>query len=243
MLDDSLPTSLQYQLYSILFENISNGTWSEGYQIPSERELCNEYSVSRITVREVVNRLVQEGYLIRKQGKGTFVTLPKFEQQLTSYFSLSQEIEKKGLQSEFKVLDLAKEKPSLAIREIFKLSNSDMVYVIERYRLIGKETFAWEKSIVPEELLKGVTKEEIINNGLYPTIYKYSRISPEEAEEEIQAENCPDHIAEIMNLEKNAAVMHVTQFTRSKDRYIVFCESYVRGERYQYKHVIKKRQV
>lgn len=241
MLDNGLPISLQYQLYKVLFEKISSGSWQEGYQIPSERELCAEYAVSRITVREAIKALAQEGYLVRKQGIGTFVSSPKFEQQLTSYFSLSEEIEKRGLQSEFRVLDYRKEHPAFSIMDIFGLSSGDLVYVIERLRLIGSEIFAWEKSVVPESILKGATREEVANNGLYPTIHKYSELSPDEAEEEVKAINCPDNTAELMKLKKNTAVMYVTRLTKSQERYIEFCESYIHGEKYKYKHVIKKR--
>ncbi|HHX12746.1 MAG TPA: GntR family transcriptional regulator [Clostridiales bacterium] len=241
MLDNSLPISLQYQLYKLLYKKISDGKWPEGFQIPSERELCEEYSVSRITVREAIKTLVQEGYLVRKQGKGTYVSAPKFEQQLTSYFSLSQEIEKRGLQSEFKVFDFRKEEPSISLREIFKLSDGEKVFVIERLRFIGNKAFAWEKSIVPETMMANGTKEEIMVNGLYPTINKYSGVSPHEAEEEVQAANCPEDIATLMNIEKHAAVLHITRLTKTKDDYIELCESYIHGEMYKYKHMIKKR--
>lgn len=241
MLDDKSPLSLQYQLYSTLFEKISNGSWAEGYQIPSERELCNEYSVSRMTVREAVKSLVQEGYLIRKQGKGTFVSVPKFEQQLTSYFSLSQEIERRGLQSEFKILEFKKSKPNFAVKEALRLSDTDKVYELIRLRLIGNETFAWEKSIIPEVYLKEASEEEIMENGLYPTISKYSAMSPVEAEEEVTAINCPNDIADALKLEKNAAVLHITRLTKAKEHYIEYCESYIHGEKYKYKHMIKRR--
>lgn len=241
MLDNSLPISLQYQLYNLLYEKISNGNWPEGYQIPSERELCNEYSVSRITVREAVKTLVQEGYLVRKQGKGTYVSAPKFEQQLTSYFSLSQEIEKRGLQSEFKVLEFRKEEPSFSLKETFNLSDGEYVFIIERLRFIGNKVFAWERSIVPESMMKNATKDEITINGLYPTINKHSGVSPNEAEEEVKATNCPEDIAKHMKIEENAAVLHITRLTKAEDRYMELCESYIHGEMYKYKHMIKKR--
>ena len=76
MLDSNLPVSLQYQLREIMFEKLNSGEWKEGEMIPSEHELCEEYGVSRITVREVLKELVQSGYLKRKQGKGTFVSKP-----------------------------------------------------------------------------------------------------------------------------------------------------------------------
>ncbi len=241
MLDYSSPLTLQYQLRSRLLEQIENGTWPPDHQIPSERELCDTYGVSRITVREVVKDLVQEGYLIKKQGKGTFVSLPKFEERLTSYYSLSQEIEEKGLKSEFQIIDFKKCIPPLFLKQKFGLSDTESVYEIIRLRLIGEKLFAWEKAVVPCSILEGATKEQISAKGLYPTISHCSGLVADEAEEDFEAANCPDEIAQLLKLKKNTAVLHLTRYTIAQGRYIEYCESYIHGERYKYKHILRKK--
>ena len=55
---------------------ISSGNLKAGDQIPVEGALCDEFGVSRITVRRAVSELVKEGILEKRQGKGTFVTIP-----------------------------------------------------------------------------------------------------------------------------------------------------------------------
>src|SRR5688572_26061855 len=119
VLDETLPMTLQYQLRSKLLEKMEQKCWTPGAKIPSERELCEEYGVSRMTVREVLKDLVQEGYLVRKQGKGTFVSLPKFEHEFTSSYSLSQEIEKEGLHSKFRMLGFQKKPASPFFQRLF----------------------------------------------------------------------------------------------------------------------------
>ena len=64
---------LYSQLSSILKRNIEEGKWNTGEKIPSESRLCSMFSVSRITVRAAVDKLVEDGILIKIQGKGTFV--------------------------------------------------------------------------------------------------------------------------------------------------------------------------
>src|SRR5690606_3130820 len=103
MLDEHSPMTLQYQLRVALLKKIETKEWEPGVKIPSERELCTAYGVSRMTVREVLKELVHEQYLVRKQGKGTFVALPQFGHEFTSSFSLSQEIEREGLDSTFEL--------------------------------------------------------------------------------------------------------------------------------------------
>ncbi|MEW6739266.1 MAG: GntR family transcriptional regulator, partial [Nitrospirota bacterium] len=69
---------LYIQLMRIFLELINSGNWQLGQQIPTEEDLCKKYNVSKITIRQAINNLVSDGYLIKIQGKGTFVagTLP-----------------------------------------------------------------------------------------------------------------------------------------------------------------------
>lgn len=76
-LDASLHEQLYYQLYSILFEDIVNGTYPVGEQIPSETELMERYSVSRATVRRSMEILVNNGLIVRRRGRGSQVVSSK----------------------------------------------------------------------------------------------------------------------------------------------------------------------
>ena len=69
--DNNVP--LYQQLFLSLQNRIDSGEWSPGSRIPTEQELCDEYEVSRITVRKAVSEMVKAGFLIKHQGKGTFV--------------------------------------------------------------------------------------------------------------------------------------------------------------------------
>ncbi|SDC15101.1 GntR family transcriptional regulator [Paenibacillus sp. UNCCL117] len=245
MLDGTLPVTLQYQLRSKLLENMANKIWAPGSQIPSERELCDEYGVSRMTVREVLKDLVQEGYLVRKQGKGTFVAIPKFEHEFTSTYSLSQVIEKVGLQSYFKVLSFKLEKASGHLQQALGLSAEENVYELIRLRYVNEELFECERAYVPASLMEGVTEEQLDRDGLYPTIFNLSGLMADEAEVEAQAINCPADVAKWLQLKKNAAVMHLTRITTAHNRRIAYCEIYIRSEtyKYRYKQTLRKKGV
>ncbi len=65
---------LYMQLFEILKRKIENKDWTQGMQIPTEDQLCKMFNVSRATVRNAVLELVRQGYLVRQQGKGTFVS-------------------------------------------------------------------------------------------------------------------------------------------------------------------------
>src|SRR5690554_972574 len=74
MKNTEAPVPLYYKVQNIILSKIKNGELKLGEQLPSEISLCEEYKVSRNTMRRAIQNLVNEGWLVVKQGKGTFVT-------------------------------------------------------------------------------------------------------------------------------------------------------------------------
>lgn len=241
MLNSELPVTLQYQLKTELYEKINSGTWPEGFKIPSESELCDEYGISRTTVREVLNEMVQSGYIVRKQGKGSFVAKPAVEQTLTSSYSLSADLEQQGKTSEFILLSFKEVFAKGSSIELFGLSPKEKLFEVIRIRTIEGQVFAWERALVPPKYMPNATAEDIEKNGLYPTIKAQSGLYPIEAEERIEAVICPESICKEMGLSENTAVMKVKRNTMSQNGYIEKCESYTYGQRLNVHHIIRKR--
>lgn len=69
---------LYQQLYHTIYEQIVAGKWNPGDKIPSEGQLCSQYGVSRVTVRAAIEKLAEDGLLIKRHGKGTYVAMPVF---------------------------------------------------------------------------------------------------------------------------------------------------------------------
>jgi len=73
MIDKLSPVPLYIQLRDGIKEKVLEGVWQVGEQIPTENELMDEYDVSRATVRNAISSLVNEGFLVKQRGRGTFV--------------------------------------------------------------------------------------------------------------------------------------------------------------------------
>ena len=78
---------LYYQLYEILLARIKEGDWQPDDLLPSEAELVEQYDLSRATVRQAFDMLVNQGYVYRRRGQGTFVARPTIEQNLSRIVS------------------------------------------------------------------------------------------------------------------------------------------------------------
>ena len=85
ILEQNSSMPLYEQLKNAIKENIQSGKYPAGFKIPNEEELCIQYSVSRITVRRSVKDLCDEGYLVKKQGKGTYVS--SYEAEFDAFYS------------------------------------------------------------------------------------------------------------------------------------------------------------
>lgn len=72
-----MPSPRYHQVYVSLRTWVQDGSYRPGQQIPTEPQLCKLFDVSRITVRKAIAELVQEGWLVKHQGKGTFVELSR----------------------------------------------------------------------------------------------------------------------------------------------------------------------
>lgn len=82
ILDNESSSPLYKQLIKKLRGDISGGMYPVHSRIPSEQELCDAYQVSRVTVRKALAELTKEGLLERRQGKGTFVAIPRIRKDL-----------------------------------------------------------------------------------------------------------------------------------------------------------------
>ena len=95
---------LYQQLYEVLRGNIMRGEWKPGDLIPAESELIEQYGVSRITVRQVLDMLVQEGLIYRQRGRGSFVAHPTVEQVLQRLVSFTDDMRQRGFAPSTRIL-------------------------------------------------------------------------------------------------------------------------------------------
>ncbi len=240
MLDEKLPVALYYQLKEILIKKIKENEWPVNTRIPTERELCELYKVSRITVRQALDELEKEGYLYRKQGRGTFVTIPKLEQRLGSFYSFSEEIRKMGAVPEADILNFSISEGSDKLSEILTISQGEKVYGINRLRIADKEPFALEVSYIPVAVAPELSREGIEKDGLYNTLKATYGIVPDEAWESFEAVLVADeNDAAHLNVKRNSAALRIERVTKSKGVVIEYCTGLIRGDRYKYNVVLK----
>jgi GntR family transcriptional regulator len=170
-IDKDLPIPYHYQLRELLRDEITSGRWEVGEQLPSERELCEAFRLSRTTIREAIDALVSEGLLRREKGRGTFVAEPKIiEKWLEAPDSFTESMLEQGYQIETKVLNLSVVPAPHKVARELRLRSEEPVIVLDRLRIILQEPILVVTSYLPEKLCPTLISEDFTRNSLYQVL-------------------------------------------------------------------------
>lgn len=159
-LDRDAPTPLYVQLDEILRDRIASGEWAVNSRIPSENELNKQYGLSRMTVRQVLTQLVNEGMLFRVQGKGTFVAPTKISARSPAYTGIRQQLEDAGHRTSTTVVDTAVEPADRSVAGHLSIDLGDPVQRIARLRSVNDEPISLHISQVPLATAPGLLESD-----------------------------------------------------------------------------------
>lgn len=168
MLEDHVPK--YYILRQELLRMIEDGNLSEGEPVMSERELIEKYQFSRITVRKAIDELVNEGYLYRIQGKGTFVKGDNASQNLYSLNSCSEDVKKLGKKPSKKTVFAEKTEADVKRAKQLNIPVGDNVFSFGRITYADDEPLNYTINYLPERLFPGLDKYNLETNSLYDII-------------------------------------------------------------------------
>lgn len=234
-LDEKSPVALYYQLKEEILKKILAKQWKVGEKIPNEYELCEQYHVSRITVRQALSELEKDGYVVRKQGKGTYVSTPNIEQNLTGFYSFSEEFKKKGFIPSTKVIEFGIRKVEKDISVKLRLpDNSETVYHIKRLRYADDILMAIESSYLPVEIFPDMKKEDLERAPMYEIMRERYGIFPDSAEESFGVSLIGEKEAGYFNIGRGSAAFDVERFTFSGQKCIEFTKGIVRGDIFRF---------
>ncbi|TPW31932.1 GntR family transcriptional regulator [Pararhizobium mangrovi] len=177
---------LYAQVKDRLIRRLVDGTWPPGMALPSEFELAQELKVSQGTVRKALDAMTSENLLVRRQGRGTFVTVPEESRILFQFFHLKPD---SGTVTfpQSTVLKLSKTTPTAAEAEPLALSRRAKVWRIERVRSFADAPIIVETITLPVTRFEGLDTLETIPNNVYELYSKRWGITIAQSEERLKA--------------------------------------------------------
>lgn len=168
--------TLVNQVYRYLVELIDNQLLRFGQQLPSEPELAKQLSVSRFSLREALQRLETEEYILKRRGIGTFVNKPSVHSIQFGFeklHSLSGSLLSEGSKPGVKELKIKKELPDKSIQKKLNLKFDEKINVIERIRTRDGKVFNYSV----DYLINKIVDENIDAKNLGFSLYKFLEVN------------------------------------------------------------------
>jgi GntR family transcriptional regulator len=226
---------LYLQIKDHLLAKIEAGEWPEESLIPTESELCEQYKVSKITIREAIKLLVRDGRLSRVPGKGTFITKQKIEQKLDRFFSFTKWARQNGLDPASRILNVETLPCDAHIAKHLRIPEGEHVTRIERLRLGNSEPLMLEVIWIPYSTCPDIHLRDLANVPLNDILQTEYGIVLLKARETIEPAVADSHVSRLLAIDKEVLMLHVehTAYT-TDDKVVYFVDSSYRGDRVRF---------
>lgn len=222
-----------YRLESHLRESIRSGALKPGDPVPPESQFCQQFAISRTTVRQALARLVFEGLIERYRGRGSFVAEPRLEHS-KPFLSFEEEMRARGATTGIKLLDMRSEAAEGKVAENLGIAEGTPVVVLKRLRLVNGQVVGCEIRYLPKHIGEALTPDEIHNQPLVPAVRRILGKPRTRLALVVSASSATRHEAKILETRVGAPILirENTWYVDSKEA-VQYGKTLFRGDRYQ----------
>lgn len=231
--------ALYYEIVDFLLEDIKSGQYPPGSKLPSEDQLAREFSVSRVTLREALRVLEDDGMIVRRHGSGTFVldkrTVPI--QTLSSIVSISTIFKRVGLEDHFTKVGLRKIPANQRIAERLQISSGQEIWEVERVRTIGDKPAIYSFDFFPASLVPS-GKEKSLNDYIHSLYHFLSEVcgqTSDDGESSFKPIMSDKNLSAVLNIRLATPLMYVETIDFNADKQpILYSRSYYIPELFEF---------
>ena len=224
------------QIKDLLLGSIQSGALDDGACLPPERELCERYDVSRVTVRKAIKELEDEGAVYRIQGKGTFLRRPqnKITQVFTRLTSFTEDMLSRGMTAGSRILLTEQVAASAEIAEKLDLAPGAPVILFRRLRLADGEPMAIETSYLNDKLFHPML-DKYTGGSFYSFMRDELGLVPRRAVQSLEVADIPEWEAKLLgDPGRSVALLMCRQTFDASDRPIEYVVSKYRSDKYRF---------
>ncbi|MEM9834022.1 MAG: GntR family transcriptional regulator [Bacteroidota bacterium] len=230
------------QLHQQLKADILSGHYVEGSLLPSENTLSAEHNMNRMMVRQALSVLEQEGYIARRQGKGSIVCAQRPSLGLLSFRGFSEVLG----ETEHSATSHFLSKPhSTTWSEdfFFDLSENEQqagCIAIERLRKVDDQPVMLEYTYLPDLNIPNFLEKEWVDNSLFRTLYRHYQLEIINVDQRIRALAAEAETATQLHLDMGTPILHIhRKYSTSRPNYFVYSSLYCNTEHYAIGTIIK----
>ncbi len=222
----------QYRkIYTLLRKHILEGVYKEGSILPSENEICKLHNITRPTVRRALDALVNEGYIVKQQGKGSIVNYIPKEIGILSIAGTTSVIGEKHLQTQIIT------KPELRPFSQpfhFTLSTLELesgCIFLERLRLLDNRPIFYDTNYIPNINLPRFCNRSFENRSLFELLRNQYEIEIKGGEQRLRAIPADTRIARFLKITKGQPVLHLERkLSTNKSGFNIYSSLYCNTE-------------
>lgn len=237
--DASIP--LYLQIRDAILRQIESGAYAEGARLPSERDLAETFGVSRMTARQALQLLTQDGFLNTRVGKGTFVQRPHFDQELRDLTSFTDDMKRAGARPTSRVVLAATGPADSDIAAHLDIDLGSEVIRLHRVRMADGEIIALERACLLHALCPGILdSHDFARQSLYSVLKEKYGVRLVWASEVITARMPDKDERDALEMPAGVPVLSMKRVTyNDHDEPVEYVRSCYHSERYQLRTVLR----
>ncbi len=220
------------QIRESLREEIVKGVLKRGEQLPSENELASKYNVSRMTIRQSIEDLVDEGLLYRRHGVGTFVAFPHLQRDHTRLTSFFDKAESENVEVHAKLLGLDVIPSTSPVAKALDISPGNRVIRVKTLRYADNVPITVHDAHIPHKQFANIVNEDLEVQHLW-ALFEKNGYKVKRAIQKLEAREASKEIARLLKIKEGAPILFKERTVYSDDGTPVeFTYCYNRGDIY-----------
>ena len=225
----------QYKLiYETIRKHVSDGVYQKGDILPSENELCAVYKTTRPTIRKALDRLVHEGYIRKKQGKGSIVMGVPQGVGILSLSGTTRAVGQENLLTKIIV------KPEIRQWDtsnfVFPLLNNEEEFgciYFERLRIMNNQPVFLDITMMPNINLHRFISRNLENKSLFDVLRTAYDIEIAGGEQCLMAILADKKMQEYFNVEEGHPILHLNRkIETNRDGFFIYSQVFCNSEKY-----------
>ena len=226
---------LHTQIREIVRRRVLDGTYAPHSQMPSESQMMEAFSVSRITIRQALGDLQKEGLIFKVAGKGSFVAKPKAFQSLSRLQGFGEAMTPSGYETFSQVLSTKRMKASEVVANRLALPIGAPVFEIQRLRYLNREPISVDQSYFPLALGERLAQEDLATRDIFVILENDLGQHLTHADVQIEAISADETLARQLRIAEASPLLRIERLTHAGEQPIYFEFLYYRGDAFQYR--------
>ncbi|ANP78999.1 MULTISPECIES: UTRA domain-containing protein [unclassified Vibrio] len=204
-------------------EQLQSGIFTEGQKLPSERELSELFSTTRITLKDALVSLETEGLIYREERRGWYVSPERVRYNPLSRSHFHQMIREQHRIAETRLLSTRTEMATGDYAKALEIEQITPIHVIERLRFIDGRAVLFVENVLKAPLFDGVLSENLTMSltGIYREKYGYET---QRSRFDVIPTSAPAYVAKALNLAEGQPVLKICRVNYKQDGELMDCE-------------------